>query len=305
MEVVADGLVGPTQVIAAPDGENLWVAQLNGGESDGDGQVLAVDTTTGDTRVLLDGLLKPTGIAILDGHLWVMLRRSLVRYPLPADGDVVDPTGQEILFEDLPFNGRSEGTLVVRDGQLVWITSGQGSGVDPDPESGVIWLTDPAFPSDRLAFARGFKNAYSMFPLDDGGRLLVGEVGEPIDGGDAPADELNVVSMDDDGGWPACSGDRIPTTSLGATADDCEETLDPIALFPPRATPTGVARFADRYLAALWVEQEVVEVPLDGGDPTTFLAGASLGRPQHLLVLDDDLWVTDHETGRLLRIRTS
>ena len=64
--VAAEGLQGPTQMIEGPDGR-LWVAQLNGSENAGSGQVVAVDLTSGASEVLLDGLLKPTGIAILDG----------------------------------------------------------------------------------------------------------------------------------------------------------------------------------------------------------------------------------------------
>lgn len=301
---VLDGLVGPTQAIMGPDGR-LWVAQLNGGESDGDGQIVAIEiavdesgvTTTGEPEVLLDGLLKPTGIAVLDDFLWVQERRTLVRYSIDGDSGL-DPDDRRVLFDDLPFNGRSEGTLATRDGQLVWITTGTGGGANVDPDSATIWLTDPATPRERTAFATGFKNAYSLLPLGDG-EILVGEVGEPIDGGDAPNDELNIVAEGEDGGWPLCSADQQPTVSLGATDEQCAATLNPIALFPPAATPTSVAAFDGGYLAALWVEGEVVRVPLSGGDPVTWFAGDQVKRPQHLLVLDDILLVFDHEQGRI------
>lgn len=301
---VIGGLVGPTQAIIGPDGR-LWVAQLNGGESDGVGQVVAIDVTfddgevtaAGEPEVLLEGLEKPTGIAVLDDHLWVQERRSLVRYVIDGDSAVA-PADRQVLFDDLPFNGRSEGTLAVRDGLLVWITTGNGGGANVDPESATIWLTDPRTPRERTAFATGFKNAYSLLPLDDG-NILVGEVGEPINGGDAPEDELNIVAEGDDGGWPLCSADQQTTDSLGATTQGCAATLNPIALFPPAATPTSVAIFDGGYLAALWVEGEVVKVPLAGGEPETWFAGNGVLRPQHLLVVDDILLVFDHQAGRI------
>lgn len=61
--VAARGLDGPTQFIPGP-GNALWIAQLAGDENAGRGQVLEIDLVTGARRVLLDGLVKPTGIAI-------------------------------------------------------------------------------------------------------------------------------------------------------------------------------------------------------------------------------------------------
>ena len=55
------GLVGPSQISPGPDGQ-LLVAQLNGGEGDGTGQVLLLDPDSdAEPTVLFDGLQKPTG----------------------------------------------------------------------------------------------------------------------------------------------------------------------------------------------------------------------------------------------------
>ena len=75
VEVVSDALTGPTQVIRGADGR-LWVAELNGGESDGTGRVVALDDDGTVADVLLDGLDKPTGITLAGGALWVMQRDS-------------------------------------------------------------------------------------------------------------------------------------------------------------------------------------------------------------------------------------
>ena len=76
-ELLVDGLVGPTQMIFSPNGQ-LWVAQLAGGENANRGEVVAVDLATGVQTTLLIGLDKPTGLALLDGALWIATRRDLL-----------------------------------------------------------------------------------------------------------------------------------------------------------------------------------------------------------------------------------
>jgi glucose/arabinose dehydrogenase len=124
-EVLVEGLQGPTQMIVGPTGR-LWVAQLAGDENAGDGQVVAVDLATGEQTILLDGLVKPVGIALLDSHLWIMARNDLLQAAIDA-GDQVGAV--EPVLAGLPFNGRSNGVLTVTPtGKLLYETSGARNG---------------------------------------------------------------------------------------------------------------------------------------------------------------------------------
>ena len=83
----------PTQFIEGPDGR-FWIAQLFAGEGEAQGQVIAVEPDTGEQTVLLSGLNKPTGIAVLDNALWIaeesqLLRAALDETLLPQQPDVV------------------------------------------------------------------------------------------------------------------------------------------------------------------------------------------------------------------------
>ena len=81
-----------------------------------------LDPESGNRRILLEGLDTPTGVLWLDGHLWVMQRRSLSVARWDGEGD---PESLRVVLEDLPFNGRSEGTLTaLPDGRLLYETSG-------------------------------------------------------------------------------------------------------------------------------------------------------------------------------------
>ena len=115
--VVVDGLDRPTQLAVTDDA--WFVAQLNGAEDDGTGQVLRLDPGDLDAApvVVLDGLTKPTGVAVFAGELWVMEERRLTRGPL-------DGSDREVVVENLAFNGRSEGTLTVDGDRLLFDTSG-------------------------------------------------------------------------------------------------------------------------------------------------------------------------------------
>jgi glucose/arabinose dehydrogenase len=304
--IMAQGLIGPTQMILGPD-DRLWVAQLAGGENAGQGQVVAVDRATGDQETLVENLLKPVGIAVLDGFLWIASHNDLLRAPIGADGAIGE---LEPVQQDLPFNGRSIGTLTVTsDGSLLYETSGARSGNEAAPGSATLWELDPANPEMPQALAGGLKGAYAH-TFDDAGRLWITEVADDPVNGQPPPDELNLWSPEANFGWPQCYGLQEPATNYGGDEAFCQTTESAVALFPPRATPTSVVASpweADVLLVALWLEGTVVRVPvtMQGehavGTPEPFLGG--LSNPQHLLVLEDGtLLVSDFATGTIYQI---
>lgn len=308
VEVLRDDLQGPTQVVEAPDGRVL-VAQLSGGEDAGVGTVvdLGPDGTAPEPEVLVDGLLTPTGLAVVGDELLVQQPESLLRTEgaaaVPGEDQGVTLTA---LLEDLPNNGRSQGTLTpLPDGRIAFEVSGTGSGPDPDPMSGRVWAIAPdAAPgTEPELVASGFKGPYAHAPAADGG-LWVTEIGDGTYDGAQPPDELTLVPLDGepgDGGWPLCVG-TTPVVDNGGTEESCTSTLAPTALFPERATPTSVVELADgTVLVALWVEGRVVEVDPVSGDVTDVLTGVA--NPQHLLVRDDgSVLLSVHGSGELWRL---
>jgi glucose/arabinose dehydrogenase len=307
VELIVAGLNGPTQMIVGPDGR-LWVAQLNGGENEGKGQVLAVELETGGRRVLLEDLFKPTGVAVHAGRLWIASGRDLLTAPIGSDASVGPP---EPVFTDLPFNGRSNGTLTVTPhGEILYATTGARLGGAAAPGSATLWALTPQQPSHPRALATGLKGAYAH-AIDPQGRIWTTEIGDdPIDDG-FPPDELNLVVVGADYGWPQCAGDREPVQRYGGAVERCAATQAPVALFPPGATPTSVtvAPWDETVLlVALWNRGEVVQVKvtLEGdharGEAAPFLSG--LRNPQHLLVWrDGSLLVSDFASGAVYRLK--
>lgn len=305
-QLLASGLSGPTQMIAGPD-MRLWVAQLNGDENAGLGQVLSVNPKSGSWHVLLDGLTKPTGIAVDKGMLWIAAGRDLLAAPVGVDGSVAPP---DPVRTALAFNGRSNGTLTVTPhGEIVYETSGSRLGNEVAPDSAALWALTPQEPTHPHLLATGLKGAYGH-TVDAQGRLWTTEIGDdPIDNG-SPADELNLVVTGADFGWPQCAGNREPVQRYGGAPERCAETRAPVAIFPPGSTPTSVIVAPwdeNTLLVALWNAGEVAQVKItpDGdnatGQVSTFLTG--LRNPQHLLAWrDDSVYLSDFASGTIYRI---
>lgn len=305
--LVRDDLEGPTQLALTDDGRVL-VAELAGGEQDGTGRVrdLGPGGTGEVPRLLLDGLVTPTGLAVVDDVLLVQEGRELVRWRLgvAAEGD----DERTVLVGDLPWNGRSQGTLtLVGDGMVLHSATHEGTEPDLVPGSGAVYATPVDGSRAPRIVAQGFKVPYAH-AVDGAGALWVTDVGDGRVDGEQVVEELHRfdgLDPTNDGGWPRCTGANVPIAEHGFTADDCASASPPVATFPPRSTPTGLAIADDgRVLVSLFtnptVRGGVVEVAPDG---TTTDVVRGLDTPQDLLALPDGSFLlTTHVAGQLHRL---
>lgn len=280
----------PTQFVVQDN--LLYVAQLNGGENDGQGQVIRVNLDDGNQTILAEQLDKPTGVAVLNNFLWIATRDAILRRSLD-EGEAL-----ETILADLPNNGRSNGTLTVTsDNMILFETSGNRQ----DEDSGKLWALNPQT-LEVTELARGLKGAYAHVE-DENGRIWLTEIADGQVGGETLPDELNLLEPNADFGWPRCYGREL-------AGPDCTNVRPAVNIFAPQSTPTSVTLSpfaADTLLVALWVTGEVVQVPVTftadnaSGDPEPFLSG--INRPQHLQTLPDgSVWVSDYGTGYLYRI---
>lgn len=303
-EVLVSGLTGPTQLAIAPDG-SWYVAQLAGDENDGSGQVLRIDPERIDEEptVVIDGLDKPTGVAVFADELWVMERRRLTRGPI--DGSV-----RVVVVDDMAFNGRSQGALTVTEGRLLFNTSGSSSRTptgpagDPVSTSGALWSVDAAGVVTQVA--HGFKHAYVQ-AVDDNGTIWTTELADGRHDGTPAVDEVVAVTPGSDHGWPSCVGNNRPVAELDADDATCADIPGSQAVFEPGATPTGIAVAPwdrDSLIVALWVDRRVVSISTAsaGAPVSTTLLTDDVGRPQHLVADGERLLMTDHERGQVVAL---
>ncbi len=308
VEVVLTGLAGPTQIALHPDGR-LLVAEIGEGEGTPTGTVTAIDLRDpADRDVLVEGLDTPTGLSVADGRLWIMERTRLVTAPLEGG-----PT--TVVFDDLPNNGRSEGTLTTLvDGTLLFDTSGRRMGFDPAPGSGTLWAIDPTAPpagSPEEGYGRpiieGMKHAYATAELEDG-RLLVTEMSDGRFDGQPAADELLLIDPGEgtlQGGWPRCVGDGRVVEEFEGSAASCAAAEPSLAVFPPGATPTGVAVAPwdpETALVTQWTRDRVLAVPIGTPPQDAVIVVEGISTPQHLLVVGDRVLLTSHAEGRVLAL---
>lgn len=300
----AEGFVGPTQMAHASNGK-IVVAELQGGENDSQGRVVLVDLADRTERVVLqDGLDKPTGVAVTGETLWIMLRTELVRTTLDAHAPLIEVTGE------LPYNGRSQGTLTVTDDdRLIFNTSGRKRGSARTAGSGSVFVIETAStnPTEPVELAIGFKHAYAHL-VDETGQMWSVEMSDGTFDEQRASDELLAVDAGDDAGWPYCVGDNRPVEEFGGTIALCETSPRSHALFGPGATPTSFVIppwNRDIFLVALWLSGEVVEVPRAEPDATPHSPAvftSSVESPQHLLVNGDTVLISDHATGQIFEI---
>jgi glucose/arabinose dehydrogenase len=298
------GLQQPTQFTIGSDGR-LYIAQLNGAENAAAGQIIAVDPADGAQELLLSGLDKPTGLALLEDMLWILTRDQLLRVSSLRQ----NVTGSvDLILDALPNNGRSNGTLTVTPaGKLLFNTSGRLQGNEAAARSAVLWQVDPAYPFTPVPLATGLKNAYAH-AFDADGRLWSTEIGDGAVVGtnydDQPPEELNEIFAGADYGWPRCFADQQPALNRDGTAERCAQTRLPWVTFPPRATPTSVAPSpfaADTLLVALWVSGEVTSVSTIDGRVSPFVTNADT--PQHLLPTPTGtLLLSDYQNGVIYEI---
>ena len=262
------------------------------------GQVLAVDPVTDKRVVLYENLDKPTGVAWLNGFVWIMERRRLVRGEWRGAGTTPSPL--TVMVEDLPFNGRSEGTLTVTpDNRILYETTGSISNGEVVDGSGTLWVFDPLTKTSSKV-ATGLKNAYAHVFLPDG-RLLTTEIGDNIDA--APVEEVNVLPYSGpagpsvDAGWPACPGDK-----------DCDGVVTPIATFDRNSTPTGITIDGTSAYVALLVTGEIHRLSLKNAGTTraktTVIASGFQGPHSILSRPDGTLWISEHYADRIVSIMT-
>lgn len=303
-EVVVSGLEGPTQLAVAPDG-SYYIAQLAGGENEATGQVLHIEPSdpVESRTVVLDGLDKPTGVALFAGDLWVMERRRLIRADL-------DGSNARVVVDGMAYNGRSQGSLTVDGNRLLFDTSGRLSQrteapIDPESSSGVLWAVTAD--GEVSAVAHGFKHAYAQTRGPDG-VLWTTELADGTYDGRVAVDEIVAVVEGADHGWPRCVGDNRAVVEFGGSEQTCKSVPVSLAVFDSGATPTGLAVAPwdpAQLLVALWVTGEVVEVRLDAETAPVSAVSvySSAGRPQHLHVDGDRVLLVDHGAGRVLALR--
>jgi glucose/arabinose dehydrogenase len=322
--VAASDVANARVIVQAPTGE-LVVSQMFESRvsrlADRDGDRVFEERST-----ILDDLDVPHGLAFVGEVLYVATTDQILRLDPWWDGDSAR------VVAALPGEGKhvTRTLSLGPDGNLyVSIGSSCDACVEEDarrasilrfhPDGGVL---EPV--------ASGIRNAVGMTWSPYDGRLWVTENGRNDLGDEIPPDEIDVVRVGADYGWPDCYGDRLPVDAQ-VPPERCADTEPPVVLLPAHIAPLGLTFYESEglpgdYRGSLLVAlhgsaersdpvgYELARVPFQDGqpqEPRTFVRGwlvndDSWGRPMDPFVAQDGtIYLSDDKGGVVYRIRPS
>jgi glucose/arabinose dehydrogenase len=223
----------------------------------------AVPAVVAHVQTVGEGNSGLIGLALRDDHT------AIVHYTTPRQTyDVVSAvdlgTGVETEIHrfatdrDFPERGASTehhgGNLALApDGTIFLAIGDYGIGIiasELDWNGGKVWRIDPD--GTAVQYAHGFRNPFDLAWDAAAQRIVLTDNGDTVD------DEIDVVTLGDDCGWPYTAGKQPPVA--GARA--------PVYVFPTVVAPTGLAPMSGRnpilrrgYLLGSYVTKALYYVP--------------------------------------------
>jgi glucose/arabinose dehydrogenase len=223
----------------------------------------AVPAVVAHVPTVGDGNSGLIGLALRDD------RTAIVHYTTPRQTyDVVSAvdlgTGVETEIHrfatDRDFAERGSSTehhggnlAVASDGSIFLAIGDYGVGIiasELDWNGGKVWRIDPD--GTAVQFAHGFRNPFDLAWDGAAQRIILTDNGDVVD------DEIDVVTLGDDCGWPYTAGRQPPVP--GARV--------PVYVFPTVVAPTGLAPLSGRnpilhrgYLLGSYVSKALYYVP--------------------------------------------
>lgn len=290
-------------------------------------------TDSGGQKVVkpyVTGLRMPTGVAFLDGDLYVIDIDKLYRYEKAESSLDKAPQGK-IAYDDFPPYVPHGWKYLVPDKQgWFYIPVGVPCNICMPPTSTGQWRrVNPKTGSAELV-ALGVRNSVGGAVDPRTGDLWFGENARDWLGNDLPSDKLNHVSrMGLHFGYPYCHQGDVPDPKFGA-GHKCSEFTPPVVKLGPHMAPLGMkfysgSMFPAEYKNGIFLAEHgswnrakkqgyrimFISVDPDGKNPkeTVFAEGGwlddqkILGRPADVIEAPDgSLLVADDQAGAIYRI---
>ena len=192
---------------------------------------LSENQITKDTT-LLSGLQNPHGIHIDNSTLYLSERGKLTAYPFTGDlPNEWNFTDSRILVEGIPAkNHQTNAVHAGPNGTLIW-HSGSTCNVcqEDDDRNAALLMVNPDT-GEHSILASGVRNSFDGAWIEDVGYVFT-DNGRDWEGNDFPPEELNLLEIGADYGWPNdIPDDPVPNGTLG-----------PIATFTPHSSANSIA----------------------------------------------------------------
>lgn len=325
-EVWASGMPGARAMARAENGK-IYIGTR------GIGRVyeLSDNGSTRTSRVVVDKLVQPSGVAYANGALYVMAIDKVLRYDGIATNPSVQPVDMTAAFK-LPKEQHHNWKYIAfgPDGKL-YVPFGAPCNIcEPGQDYAQIRRYN-ADGSGMEVIARGVRNTQGFAWHPQTQEMWFSDHGRDWMGDDGPADELNrMTKVGQNFGFPYCHAQGIADRDF-PRADACQGVTLPVQTMGPHAAVMGVhfytgAMFPAEYKNALLVARkgswnrtqkfgyDVVMVATDaeGNNPRVrpFMTGfldpsndSFSGRPTYFLQMPDgSLLISDEQLGAIYRI---
>lgn len=310
--------VGPAGDVYVTTRENGTVVRLRDLDADG---------VADESRVYVEGLDHPHGIAIRDDWVFIAETGRVIRVK-DDDGDG-RADRSEVVVADLPAGGgHFTRTIGFGPDDGIYVSVGSSCNVcrEADDRRAAISRFNPDGSSGRI-FASGLRNAVGFVWHSTSGEIWATDNGRDLLGDDYPPEEMNLVRDGQHYGWPHCHGSREPDPQFG-DPDFCETTTPPVFSMQAHSAPLGLAfytaqQFPSEYRGDLFVAfhgswnrsvptgYKVVRIRMADGQPVAiedFLDGfhdgrGTWGRPvQPVVAADGAMLVSDDHAGAIYRV---
>ena len=181
---------------------------------------------------LLSGLQNPHGVHIDNSTLYLSERGRLTAHPFTGDlPHEWNFSESRVLVEGIPAkNHQTNAVRAGPNGTLIW-HSGSTCNVceEEDNRNAALLMVDPDT-GEHSVIASGVRNSFDGAWIEDIGYIFT-DNGRDWEGNDFPPEELNLLEIGANYGWPEdVPDDPVP-----------EGTLGPIATFTPHSSANSIA----------------------------------------------------------------
>jgi glucose/arabinose dehydrogenase len=325
-EVWASGMPGARMMARGTQG-TLWVGTR------AIGRVYEVKDSGGKrtSRVLVDKLTQPNGVAFKDGTLYVMAIDKFLRYDGIEANPAVQPVDITAAFNLPPKQHHNWKFLAFGPDGKLYVPFGAPCNIcDPPPEYAQIRRYN-ADGSGMEVIARGVRNSVGFDWHPKTKELWFTDNGRDWVNDDGPEDELNrITKVGDFYGFPSCHAMGIPDPDV-SKPNACNGVTMPVALMGSHVAALGMRFYSGSMFPAEYRDSAFVarhgswnRSKLNGYDVVRVSTGADgksakiepfmtgfmdpatnkfWGRPTDVLMMPDgSMLVSDEQSGAIYRV---
>lgn len=238
VHVFASGLSNPRDLVISPGGTILVSVPLKN-------QVVALpdkdqNGVSDEAKVIITGENHVHGLAFYNGQLFIADVDKVVRYNF--DENTLIATKDKVLFSLPQNNDHNNRTITFDSTGKMYVSVGSTCNVCNENSnlSATIIISD-ANGTTPTVFAKGLRNAPFIQFNPTTNDLWGTEMGRDNLGDNVPPDEINIIKLGNNYGWPNCYGNKIHDTNFDKSKNDpCGNTTAPIYEIPAHSAPLGL-----------------------------------------------------------------